>query len=137
MGGVMDDFSIPFLYRRGYQGSEGGPGEDEEPSRAEDQAILCRACGAEVTSHGAVMDMRGGHNHTFVNPHGYVFEIGCFSSAPGCVDYGAPTAEHTWFPGFSWCFSLCGSCSAHLGWRFSSGSGQVFWGLVLNRLKEA
>jgi hypothetical protein len=126
---------------RGRQDAERDAEREEEPESSidsdEERSLVCAVCGNGITSHSAAAEINGAHAHTCVNPHGYVYEIGCFSSAPGCIDLGSPTSEHTWFPGFSWCFSVCGRCEAHLGWRFSSGGGEVFWGLILKHLKEA
>jgi hypothetical protein len=126
--------------RRMVPGPGEGPGDEEDPARDDDtvgeRPLVCRSCGAPITSTDDALEVRGSHEHTFFNPAGYRFEIGCFRRAPGCVELGAPTAEFTWFPGFEWCFSACGACGTHLGWRYSSGIGDAFWGLIRNRLQE-
>jgi hypothetical protein len=63
--------------------------------------LVCRACGHEITYSGARMSMDGSHKHVFSNPAGYVFEIGCFRTAPGCAHQGPPSSDFTWFPGYS------------------------------------
>jgi len=100
-----------------------------------DPYIFCRDCGFLITSEDAVISIAGNHRHTFKNPAGIVFEIGCFSSAPGCINMGEPTLEFTWFPGYRWTYSVCGKCLSHLGWFFQSGDSQ-FYGLILNRLSK-
>jgi hypothetical protein len=110
------------------------PGDhmDLDPARA----VLCASCSAPLTDPEAAVGVAGSHTHEFFNPAGFRFEIGCFERAPGCVQVGSPTAEFTWFPGFRWCFSMCGHCGTHVGWRFSSDGGVRFWGLILKRLRQ-
>lgn len=101
------------------------------------QRLLCRACAHFVTDVACRILRDGAHNHTFTNPLGVVFEIGCFATAPGCAEVGAASAEHSWFAGFAWRVALCGHCSAHLGWRFTSNGDDEFYGLILDRLVQA
>ncbi len=109
--------------------------EDEE-EKEEKNLILCKNCRNPITSAENVMVIKGRHRHTFSNPHGIIFEIACFSSAHGCVDGGFPTAEFTWFAGFSWRFSFCSRCHIHLGWQYLSRSGEHFYGLIVDTLIE-
>ncbi len=95
--------------------------------------ILCRNCGNVITSTGNKIEMNGKHRHSFTNPRGFVFRIGCFAAAQGILNQGSPTLEFTWFPGFSWCFTLCARCFAHLGWAYRSGETH-FYGLILDCL---
>jgi hypothetical protein len=88
-----------------------------------------------ITAHERAIEVESRHRHTFFNPHGILFEIGCFSTAPGCINNGIPTTEFAWFPGFAWRFSSCARCERHLGWHFLS-EDNGFWGLILNRLTE-
>jgi hypothetical protein len=130
----------PLSFRGGQRdsdrGTDGAERSESSVDAGEERSLLCAVCGAGITSRGTVTEIDGSHRHTFVNPHSYVFEIGCFSAAPGCADLGEPTTEHTWFPGFGWCFSVCANCGVHLGWRFSSVAGAVFWGLILKQLRD-
>ena len=80
--------------------------------------------------------MNGSHRHTFANPHGIIFEIGCFKQASGCAAVGPPSAEFTWFAGYRWQPGLCVACLIHLGWVFSAAGGDGFHGLILERLIE-
>ena len=100
--------------------------------------LLCRACGHEITRAGARTSVDGSHRHVFSNPHGHVFEIGCFSRAPGCLCKGPATTEFTWFPGHAWRIALCGGCGGLMGWRYeaTSGGGNSFFGLILPHLVE-
>jgi hypothetical protein len=99
-----------------------------------DPVIRCKNCGNMITSVDAVMNVAGQHRHTFKNPAGIVYTIGCFSSAKGCFNMGEPTSEFTWFPGYTWSYSVCSKCYTHMGWFFQSGDS-IFYGLILNRLE--
>jgi hypothetical protein len=89
-----------------------------------------------VTAPERIITVNGQHQHTFTNPAGLTYEIGCFSLAEGCVVHGEPTLEHTWFDGFSWNFSVCSSCLLHLGWFFQRGK-ESFFGLIIDRLADS
>ncbi len=108
---------------------------DEEPPGSE-EFIRCRSCLRVVTHDSERVEIQGAHLHTFANPSGVVFEIGCFGAATGCAHAGPTTNEFSWFRGYRWKIAVCGGCLNHLGWRFSSGGGHVFHGLILNRLIE-
>jgi hypothetical protein len=99
----------------------------------EEQAVVCRDCGHAITSVRAVVAVDGSCNHTYFNPAGIVFEIVCFSRAPGCAVQGPSSSEFSWFPGFAWRPAFCGGCFAHVGWRFESADS-TFFGLIRNRL---
>ncbi|MEW6218367.1 MAG: cereblon family protein [Thermodesulfobacteriota bacterium] len=113
------------------QHEEARPGR---PHPGEGPQLLCAACGQPVTTPEAAIAVAGGHVHTFFNPAGFAFTIGCFDAAPGASAAGLPTLEHTWFPGCAWSYVLCCRCHAHLGWLFQ-GRGLRFFGLVLDRLR--
>ena len=107
----------------------------ESKQLAENKPILCRVCHNFITSFEQKIQINGTHYHIFRNPTGLVFEIGCFSSANGCVNYGSPTLEYTWFNGFTWRYALCSQCHLHLGWFYQS-STSCFYGLILSSLLE-
>ncbi len=98
--------------------------------------ILCGFCGHAITNASSRVQVAGSHDHTFANPHGIVYKIGCFGSAPGCHGLGAESSEFAWFAGHSWTVQVCGRCGQHLGWSFRSAA-QHFYGLILERLVEA
>ena len=109
--------------------------EKRHPAQPDgEQPIVCRACHHAITHPDQRISMQAAHEHTFANPHGVVFRIGCFGSAPGCGYLGAPTMEFTWFRGFSWQIALCLNCLINVGWLFTSPSGRSFHGLILDRL---
>jgi hypothetical protein len=101
-----------------------------------ERMLLCRRCGNPVTSPRYKIAMNGSHRHTYANPSGIVFEIGCFHSADGCGRVGAVSDEFSWFPGYGWQIVICRSCREHLGWFFST-SGNTFFGLILDRLIDS
>lgn len=115
-----------------------GPGQrtrsrtDESDGSTGPRALCCSNCGAVITRESARVEIAGDHAHTFVNPAGLVFEIGCFRSAPGCEGVGARENFFSWFPGYAWRIELCRGCGSHLGWSY--GDRPDFYGLVLTRL---
>ena len=96
--------------------------------------LYCRECGRFVAYERERIDMAGSHIHSFTNPHGQRYCIGCFSNAPGCLEIGQDTEEFTWFKGYAWRAVLCASCYGHLGWVFNSEKGNRFFGLILRQL---
>ena len=125
---------------RGFDLREDRKPEEQTPGLAgvlgePEERLLCLACGHPITSLRERISAGGAHQHTFANPAGFVFRIGCFGRAPGCAQAGTPTLEHTWFPGRAWRYALCGGCRTHLGWAFQDGRSG-FFGLILDRLLE-
>lgn len=118
----------------GQPGRPIGKEEEEEETRPS-EAIHCRSCGGAVTARDQKIVVHGSHTHTFFNPAGIVFELGCFSVAPGCHNAGEPSSEFTWFAGYVWRLAFCKQCSSHLGWFFEMGDAS-FYGLILANLKE-
>jgi len=110
------------------------PKEQDTDSR---KYLLCRNCHQIISSPSERIEVQGSHKHTFANPQGIIFEIGCFKNALGCNYSGVPTDEYTWFRGFRWRVALCGHCLTHLGWLFMSSANSSFNGLILNRLVES
>jgi hypothetical protein len=107
----------------------------EETDEREQEAILCRNCLLVVTDTSERLTVEGHHHHTFANPQGIVFDIGCFRRGVGCRYSGDLTSEMSWFRGFCWRFAFCGKCLSQLGWQFLPNTeGEGFWGLILNRL---
>ncbi|THB64139.1 MAG: hypothetical protein D6E12_15495 [Desulfovibrio sp.] len=110
---------------------------EQEPDHGEKGVFLaCHLCLNPITRQGNRIAVNGQHQHNFFNPHGLVFEIGCFSAAPGCVIQGAPSFEFTWFPGHAWQVALCSRCLNHLGWQFTGPGGSQFFGLIVGELVE-
>jgi hypothetical protein len=118
------------------QSPQPGAAEAGQESPQEDPFILCRGCLHPVTRPAERIEVQGGHQHTFANPHGIVFDIGCFREAEGCGYVGPSSDEFTWFAGCRWRVCVCAACLTHLGWLFTCSSGGAFHGLILDRLIE-
>ena len=99
-----------------------------------DDSLRCAVCEHRITEGAYRREMSGAHEHTFVNPAGFSFRIGCFVAAPGCVHVGAPSEAFSWFPGWKWQIAVCGRCHAHVGWIFRLG-GEQFHGLIVSALR--
>ena len=120
---------------RQHNGAPIGYVENEtEEKVSEEEYILCRQCRSILTHPTEQIAVQGAHQHTFANPHGIVFEIGCFNTVRGCGYAGPASDEFTWFKGFSWRVAVCVMCLTHLGWFFESRDGSNFHGLILDRL---
>ncbi len=123
-----------------FRGAKGNPGSDnlsiekDESEKEQQKGLLCRVCQLLITTSRERIEKDGKHLHTFFNPAGIVYEIGCFRRAPGCLAFGSPSSEFAWFGGYSWQVVYCLSCQQHLGWKFSGEDR--FFGLVVNSLTE-
>ena len=118
-------------------GSESGvllEEKTEERADEDDNFIRCGQCLYAIARAGDEISVGGAHKHTFANPNGIVFEIGCFRSADGCKYAGSPTEEFTWFSGYAWRIAVCGKCLMHLGWLYVSPGKDGFVGLIVDRL---
>jgi hypothetical protein len=98
--------------------------------------LRCAACDHRITDDAYRIEMAGAHEHTFVNPGGFVHHLGCFHPAPGCAYVGATEHAFSWFPGWTWQLAVCASCRAHVGWIYRN-AGEQFHGLVLAALRRA
>ena len=107
--------------------------EDAEKGRERHPLLVCRNCGQAITGEDRRIAVAGSHRHTFFNPAGIVYGLGCFSEANGCVLVGPRSPEFSWFAGCLWRVALCRGCGNHLGWHFQ-GDGQAFYGLILAEL---
>jgi hypothetical protein len=101
--------------------------------RPHGRALACAACERRITSEGARIAVAGRHAHTFANPFGFAYHIGCFSTAVGLARVGPPSGEYAWFARHTWQIEQCAGCGEHLGWLFQ-GQGAFFHGLILDRL---
>ena len=102
----------------------------------EENSLYCAACSLKITNENQKTSMRGKTEHTFFNPQGNVFHIGCFKEAPGCKAVGFTSTEFSWFSGYAWQIVCCSGCNEHLGWIFLQGLELHFFGLILARLKK-
>ena len=102
---------------------------------AGDHPLCCAVCGHRITDDSYRIEMAGAHEHTFVNPGGFVHHIGCFALAPGCVHLGSPESAFSWFPGWTWQVASCAQCRTHLGWIYRNATEQ-FHGLIVAALRR-
>ena len=109
----------------------------ERSPHKEEQWIVCRQCQKHITRPSERSRINGAHQHTFANPSGIVFEIGCFLNARNCSLVGYPSTDFAWFAGHTWQVTICTGCLTHLGWLFTSQQGLQFYGLILDRLSVA
>ena len=47
----------------------------------EDEIITCIVCSNHITEQSRQIIVNNSFHHAFANPHGLIFEIGCFSDA--------------------------------------------------------
>lgn len=106
----------------------------ETKDRTEEIWYVCRHCGNKITQPRHILLVNQTYRHSFANPSGIVYEILSFVNAMGCKMIGAPSYEFTWFPGHSWCITLCSGCWVHLGWFFSDQDGKGFFGLITEKI---
>jgi len=111
--------------------------EEEQKEPEGDEKILCRQCHQVITSPSERITIQGSHAHTFANPGGILYEIGCFRAVKGCGYMGPPTLEWSWFKGYSWRVAVCSKCLTHIGWLYIGYERESFHGLILNRPTQA
>jgi hypothetical protein len=107
---------------------------DRQESEDPETPIRCRRCEHPITHIDQQTAIQGVFEHTFLNPSGHVFRVGCFLVADGCMVWGEPTLEWTWFAGFQWQVAMCSQCWTHLGWFYLADDGRCFFGLILDAL---
>lgn len=100
----------------------------------EKELFYCITCLRLITSGDQRIQVAGSHEHSFLNPGGCMYEIGCFQDAIGSVAQGVPTDEFTWFKGFRWRVAYCNRCFQHIGWQYLKNNQECFWGLILRLL---
>lgn len=59
-----------------------------------------------------------GTMYRFENPSGHTHDVALFTSASGVKFTSDPTRGASYFPPYQWRVVTCGSCGAHVGWRF-------------------
>ena len=99
-------------------------------------ALVCAVCGHRISDDDCRIEKQGAHEHTFVNPAGFDYRIGCFNAAPGCAHLGPTESAFSWFPGWTWQVAACAQCRAHVGWIYRN-SGEQFHGLIVAALRRA
>jgi len=97
--------------------------------------VYCATCSHIITHIDHRIEAGGAHQHHFVNPHGYHFQVACYSQALGCAISGPPVAADTWFPAHRWQQAQCEECGIHLGWFFTDTSNHSFFGLIIDQIQ--
>jgi hypothetical protein len=110
------------------------PDSAGDAGTAEDESLRCVVCEHRITERAYRIEMSGANEHTFVNPYGIAFVIGCFAAAPGCVHLGSTEEAFSWFPGWTWQLAACARCRSHVGWIYRL-AGQQFHGLILAAIR--
>jgi hypothetical protein len=134
----MPPLPSSYLYHYNEGSSEGNspaPDLGEEEATGPPIVLACARCQQRLTTSGDRVARAGAHAHTFTNPEGLRFRIGCFKAAAGTTTASAPTEYWSWFPGYAWQVEQCAACGAHLGWLFTASSDH-FHGFILDRLVE-
>src|SRR5947207_1607965 len=98
---------------------------DTSKARWVDVQSGCQSPEQPITSVAARTEVGQAHEHTFANPDGFQFHVGCFARATGCASVGEPSTYWSWFAGYSWQVELCSACREHLGWLFRN-EGHAF-----------
>lgn len=126
----------PYFLLQKYSRESGRRGKPEsEPVEEDtrDRPVLCRECRNLITFHHHKIEVDSSFRHTFFNPAGIVYEIGCFKEAKGCYIQGRGETEFSWFGNAVWKYAHCGVCLEHLGWHYTT-SLTSFYGLILSQL---
>jgi len=136
LSGILNDF--PSCLKDGEKsfGSSlnSSPTIDTDQKERSEKYLVCKTCENKITTIAHKIEIYGSFQHSFLNPAGHVFEIACFSEAPGCAPTGTSTGEWTWFPDYQWQVALCSCCISHLGWYYTANKKLSFFGLILNQL---
>lgn len=115
------------------------PVREHRPGTSDDEAggkvLSCARCRRPITTTAARIEMAGSHVHTFKNPDGFTFRVGCFREASGLRRVSPQSSEATWFAGYTWQIEVCAGCQEQLGWLYRSGE-HTFHGLIVDSLIE-
>lgn len=99
--------------------------------------LCCSSCLTELAREESIFPMSSeGVHSNYVNLGGYMHDLVTVRAARNVALSGFPTAEYSWFPGYTWTVATCASCRAHVGWRFVAQTRtlrpQQFYGLCRN-----
>ncbi|XP_020098187.1 protein cereblon isoform X1 [Ananas comosus] len=103
--------------------------------------LRCKNCEALIAKRSDMVVMStDGPLNAFVNPNGYVHELITVQKAIGLLLHGAPSKEHSWFPGYAWTVACCAGCESHLGWLFTAVKKNLlpksFWGIRSSQVAD-
>ncbi len=91
-----------------------------------DERVRCLRCGADL---GDPETRRGAGLERFTNPDGCVFELIRFDELERVTLCGGYYSEASFYPGYAWASSQCGSCGYFIGWHFR-GESDGFFGVT-------
>jgi hypothetical protein len=131
----VSSHAVVWALRHPGEALEGGVKPDPQVRQGPDEpaVLACSRCHEAITTEADWLEVSGAREHTFMNPHGFCFRIGCFGAARSLVASGDWSDEWSWFPPCAWQVQQCARCGEHLGWLFRSPERR-FYGLVLDRL---
>ncbi|CAG4960505.1 unnamed protein product [Colias eurytheme] len=101
--------------------------------------LCCTSCSTEIAKreHIFAMSSEGVHSN-YTNLGGYMHDIVTVVSTSHTELSGPPSAEYSWFPGYTWTVALCAVCTTHVGWRFDALKRnlrpQQFYGVCRNNV---
>ncbi|KAL0879144.1 hypothetical protein ABMA27_002939 [Loxostege sticticalis] len=107
---------------------------------ARKSVLCCSSCMTEIArrEHIFAMSSEGVHSN-YTNLGGYMHDIVTVSRAGQITLDGAPSAEYSWFPGYTWTIALCATCTHHVGWRFDAMKARLrpaqFYALCRNSVQ--
>jgi len=129
---------IEYLFKGEVSDKTSSSIEDENKEEVIEQKrnILCAEYSQSLTDDSERIEVNGAHKHTFVNPAGIMFQIGCFANVSGVNVSGEATEQWSWFKGYIWKIMCCDRCGSHLGWVYLSEGEISFFGLILSRLSR-
>lgn len=118
-------------------GNQGGCRKSSPESEEREQVDpwkRCIKCENRITTELEKISVQGSFLHTFLNPAGKIYDIGCFKKAVGYLEIGTASTEWSWFENCQWKIVICNSCTEHLGWIYYESDKNGFFGLILEKL---
>ncbi|KAH7574286.1 hypothetical protein ACOSQ2_008672 [Xanthoceras sorbifolium] len=96
--------------------------------------VRCKNCKTAIARRSDMLVMSSdGPLGAYVNPSGCVHEIMTLYKANGLALVDRARTEYSWFPGYAWTISSCGTCETHMGWLFTATNKKLkpksFWGI--------
>jgi cereblon len=111
------------------------------PSRDDGRRVRyhCASCGTFIVTDDERVSVMGAQEHSYVNPAGIRCNFITFLTCEHVLVGDTLYREHSWFPAYGWRFTVCGSCSAHLGWKYDAIAPEryppEFFGLLIRSLQ--
>lgn len=97
--------------------------------------IYCVSCGTPLALASDAIIVAGQHEHSFINPEGYLYRIRCFAEVRNVLTLGEPSSKFSWFPGHTWVILQCVACCVHVGWQFDGGAAR-FYALIADKIAD-